>query len=314
MSAKAGNVLPPGTSEFEFKGQRLHGYLTDLTDDIQWRVAVHEFDRRDGAQTEVMGRAPMRLQGTLVFAGVDDASNEQAFLDAQAFVLALEVNPSGLLVHPIYGKRQMTCSGTQGARLAVPEVNTYTLPVSFIENNLDGSVIGEQTQGPAVKAAAVQAQSANVLLLAAVAPGAAAQVQALTTAAVNFATNAAASSAGAAVDPSLITSLNGLPPLTATAIASLRSSASAPEVAAAVTACEVLLALCSQLGDALLIAAPSLQPWTVPADMPLVVVAERFYGGDAFAHLDEITTNNPGILGLVLIPAGTQLRLAAATV
>jgi len=160
VSAPQGNILPAGTVELEFKGIRLHGYATDLSDDIQWRIAVHEYDRRDGAQTENMGRAPAQLRVTLVFVGAD------AFLDAQSFIQALEINPSGLLVHPIFGKRQATCSGASGARLAVNEVNTYTLPVSFIENNLDASIIGEQSQGVAALSQSVDAQADLTLLLA----------------------------------------------------------------------------------------------------------------------------------------------------
>ena len=48
--------------------------------------------------------------------------------------------------------------------------------------------------------------------------------------------------------------------------------------------------------------------------MPLVVIAERFYGADALARLPEILANNPHVLGLVLVPAGTALKLAQATV
>jgi prophage DNA circulation protein len=153
VSAPAGNVLPKGTLEFEFKGIRLHGYATEIIDDIQWRIASHEFDRRDGGQAEPMGRAPAQHRVTLVFV------DAPAFDDATAFLTALEIDPSGLLIHPIYGKKQATCSGTQGARLTVQEVNVYVVPVTFIENNLDGSVVGEQSQGAAAKAQAVSDQA-----------------------------------------------------------------------------------------------------------------------------------------------------------
>lgn len=156
MSSPPGNILPEGTVQFEYKGITLHGWCTELSDDIQWRIASHEFDRRDGAVTENMGRAPWGMRATLVFVGGD------AFTDAEAFMQALEINPSGLLVHPIYGKRQATCSGTQGARIQVSEANTYTVPVMFQENNLDASLIGEQNQGTSAKAQDVDAQAAAV--------------------------------------------------------------------------------------------------------------------------------------------------------
>lgn len=156
MSAPAGNVLPEGTVEFEFKGVRLHGYATDLSDDIQWRIATHEFDRRDGALTENMGRGPAQLRVTLVFV------DQSGFEDAQAFIKGLEINPSGLLVHPLYGKRQATCAGTQGARIDSGSPNVYTMPVTFTENNLDQSIIGEQTQGTSAKAQAAEDQADTV--------------------------------------------------------------------------------------------------------------------------------------------------------
>src|SRR5579864_4740661 len=103
-------------------------------------------------------------------------------------------------------------------------------------------------------------------------------VQAFVAAAKSFAATASATATGGSVDPSVLLSLNGLPNLCASAIASLRAASSAPEVAAAVVACEVLLHLCAQLGDSLLAQAPPLGTWIVPVDMPLVVIAERFYG------------------------------------
>lgn len=160
MTAPSGNILPSGTYELEFKGIKLHGYATDVSDDIQWRIAGHEFDRRDGGQTEPMGRAPRRCQVTLVFVGAD------AFLDAQAFAQALEISQSGLFVHPIYGRWQATCTGIQGARISSGEPNTYTMPVQFVENSLDASVVGEGSQGVSVKAAAVNAQADEVDALA----------------------------------------------------------------------------------------------------------------------------------------------------
>jgi len=307
MSAPPGNILPPGTVELEFKGIHLHGYATDITDDIQWRIAVHEFDRRDGAQTENMGRGQAQHRVTLVFVGQD------GFLDAQAFLLALEIDPSGLLIHPIHGKRQATCLGTQGARLVVSEANTYTLPVVFVENSLDASIIGEQAQGVTAKAQAVSAQAQAVTAAAAPYPSAASAISALTASASSFAA-AAAATVGGPLDPSLLLTLNGLPGQTAAAIAALRAASGVPEVADAVRACEALLARAAELGDAMLAQRPNPGAWVVPEDTPIMVVLERFYGADAFARVGEFEANNPQTLGLVVIPAGTSLKLTPPTV
>jgi hypothetical protein len=138
-------------------------------------------------------------------------------------------------------------------------------------------------------------------------------VTTFTAAARAFATAAAASAASTTVDPSLLLQLNALPPLCAAAITGLRTI-STPEIGNVVTACEVLLALCSQAGDALLAQEPPIQRWVVPEDMPEMTSLQRFYGGDAFAHQAEFESNNPLVLGLILIPGGTALRMAPATV
>jgi prophage DNA circulation protein len=142
VSAPKGNVLTAGTFELEFKGIALHGYADDIGDDAQWRIASHELDRRDGAMTESMARGPFVTRVELVFAG------DTAFADAKSFIGKLEDDgPSGLLVHPIFGKRQATCLGFQGAKLSVREFNTYVMPVTFTENSLDARLVASQQQG-----------------------------------------------------------------------------------------------------------------------------------------------------------------------
>jgi prophage DNA circulation protein len=307
MSAPQGNVLPSGTVELEFKGIRLHGWATDLSDDIQWRIAVHEFDQVNGAQTENMGRGPWQMRVTLLFVGAD------AFLDAQSFIQGLEINPSGLLVHPIYGRRQATCSGTQGATLTAAEANAYRLPVTFTENSLNASVIGDGSQGVAAQSQAVQVQATALTTLAAVVPAAAAAVGALTASATALASAAVASAAASSVDPSVVAGVAGLPTTTATAIAALQSS-SVPEAADAAMAAEVLLSMATTCVRTLLAQSSASALWVTPSDMTLIQVAEQLYGGDAFSYVGQIVTNNPQVLGLTLIPAGTALYLAPSTV
>lgn len=304
MSSPDGNVLPQGTYAFEFKGQRLHGYTTDLSDDIQWRIAVHEFDRTPGAQTENMGRAPWRLRVTLAFVGAD------AFLDAQAFLFSLESTPSGLLVHPIYGKRQATCSGTTGARLATPEVNTYTLPVEFIENSLNASIIGEEGQGTPAKAASVQAQAAAVLAYVSQASAAYSAVQTLTGKATSMADAALASAQSGTVDATMVATLTGLPGEAAAAIVALRASESAETAAAAQAAIEVLLVQCNDLAEVAQSQAGPVTDYTVAEAIPLALLAARLYPGNAWARMNDLMQRNPQIVGLALIPAGTRLKIA----
>jgi hypothetical protein len=123
-----------------------------------------------------------------------------------------------------------------------------------------------------------------------------------------------ASAASTGADTSVLTNLNALPPLCAAAIAAIRAASSAPEAATVVADCEVLLYRCSLLGDAILARRPAFTPFVVPQDMSEMVILERFYGSDAFAHVDEFEGNNPQIVGLVPIPAGTPLKMVPATV
>src|SRR5690242_14733532 len=125
-------------------------------------------------------------------------------------------------------------------------------------------------------------------------------VSTFTAAARAFAAAATASAASGSVDASLLLSANALPGLAALAIDGLRAVSTDPEIADGVRACEVLLSLCSDLGDALLALQPPAQTWVVPEDMPLMLILAKFYGGDAFAHQPEVESNNPGVLGLVL--------------
>lgn len=113
-------------------------------------------------------------------------------------------------------------------------------------------------------------------------------------------------------DPALPDMLAALPGLCDAAIASLRVNTT-PEVADAISACEVLLAQCAALGDSILAQSPPLVAFPVPQAMPLSAVAERFYGANAMAHYSEILSLNPSIFGVPLIPAGTVLQLAQAT-
>ena len=104
--------------------------------------------------------------------------------------------------------------------------------------------------------------------------------------------------------------LNALPGLCATAIASIKNIDSNPETGELVTQCEVLLYTCEQLGDFWFSNINPLKDWTVPSDMPLMGVSQAVYKDDAMNHLDEIMANNPSISGMILIPAGTILKVS----
>ena len=156
------SVLPDNTEEFFFKGMRLHGYCTEIADDFQRRLAVHEFDRRPGAMTEDMNTGPIQYRASLVFI-TDLRKGIDGFSDAKNFKTMLEDNPSGIFVHPIHGERQMTCAGWQNATISSSTPNTYTMQVSFIDNTIDPILIGKQSTSVQAYVASVNNQSGSVI-------------------------------------------------------------------------------------------------------------------------------------------------------
>lgn len=307
------SVLPPGTFYLEFKGMRLHGFATDISDDIQWRIAVHEFDRRAGAQTENMDRAPVQTRVTLVFAGHDRLSDGQAFLDAQVFLASLQINPSGLLVHPVLGKRQMTCGGVQGMRLSADFPNVWTLPVTFHEDNLDGSVVGEAgSLAPLAQDATslVDTVTASVVNYLA----ASATVGQLTSSATSLVASTLAATDALAPDYKLNVAMADVVSNGELAISALRAtSATDPEVGVAITNCELLVSACHALVAAALGASSPLDVWVTPREMSLVEIAQQLYGADALRRLSELEANNEAVRGLLLVPAGTRLSVNLVT-
>ena len=139
---------------------------------------------------------------------------------------------------------------------------------------------------------------------------AAAAVAALTAAARAFAAAAQSSLSTGATNTAITLALDNIVALTTAAIPAIRAASSAPEAAAATQACEQLLYQCQLLASAVLGQFPTLNPYVVGSDAPLVVILEGIYGTDAVNHLDEAINNNPAILGLVLIPAGATLQLS----
>jgi hypothetical protein len=136
-----------------------------------------------------------------------------------------------------------------------------------------------------------------------------AAVTTFTDAAAAFATAAKGSIAFG--DASLATQLQALPGLCDAAISALRAASESPEVGDAVSACEVLLAQCSDLGDSVLAQLPPAETWIVPVPMPVGAILTKLYGAKANAMEPDFLAANPIVLGTPLIPAGTVLRIAS---
>jgi hypothetical protein len=313
-------ALPAGTQIFEFGGLVLHGNLRDWQDSMPERVAVHEFDRRAGAQTEPMKSAPRTFRCTLYF--VEAAG----FAKATQFAALVRENPSRLLIHPLYGRIPMTCKGTEGASWSADNAaNAYSMPVEFIEDNLDGQIIAQQAQGVATGAADVGVLAALVLSVVdtvdAATTATAAQIAEAASLAV-IATDAAIEFSDATYTAATTdTPAPGLPAMLSTAIAAIDNGIAAvvvmcggePTGGPAIVAYQNLAAACLDMGAAYLAQRPPLITYVTPEAMHILVLAQQWYPSEAQARVDEILANNPGVRAGV-IPSGTTLKLAAATV
>jgi len=304
------NALVDGTQVLEWGGETLHGQLASWRDRRVRRIAQHTFDRRDGAQSEDMGRAAHVMECTLLFDGTDGLARLRRFLKLW------DDKPTRLLVHPIFGRMNATWVGVESGTLTVDSgANVYTVAGQFVESNINADTVANDSQSIPGRAAAVDSQT--LLVTAEVASTVAWSTAALrvtvatfTDAASTFSTAAAASTAS--VDSSLSGLLSSATIAGDAAIAAIRDTADdAPEAADAVIACEILQANLIDLGAACLARRPTLIEYTVGETAHLLAIAGLWYGGDAVDRMTEIRSLNPSVRGL-LVRAGTRLVLAAA--
>lgn len=304
MSTNAPSILPAGTQRFQFGGIDLHEIATDLTDTAPVRFAVHEFDRRDGAQTEPMGRGPRVTRTTLVFVGEDGMAL------ARRFAALLEESPTRLLVHPVWGSYQATCGGFNGASLRPSEQNIYRVPVEFTEANLDNRTIAtSQQQGAPALAGAVTETTATARGLMTnsgiTSPD---DVTTFLDGADSFAADALAAANAASIDATLAAQLAAVVAGAGPAQEALWALGT-PEAADVAVQIEIATAQARELGAAVVAVAPAPVAWIVPADLPLMALAGRLYGAQAMARMDQILASNPALVGLDVVPAGMQLRV-----
>jgi prophage DNA circulation protein len=295
-----------GSSIASFKGIELHRYLVSFTDSRGPRVVEHTFPKRDGAKQEVMGRRPHRTEWSLTFTGPN-------FIPTlKQLVASIDADPSGLLVHPIYGQMQVVCQGFDRSTVNLPEAtDTISVPLVFVEDDQaldDTSVnqgVGAQQQNVISAVADFQGAAAPYSAPASVAASAA-----LASAANDYATAAAASAQGA-VDPSLETKLGAVAFGTQAAIAAISVDPLGAGTAAiydALAAAEVVYSVCQDLADAVVAARPPVIELILPGTTSIALLAADRYGKDAIGRIDEILSLN-NIPDPTAIPAGTKLLL-----
>jgi len=291
-------------------------FVTEWGDIRRPRLVFHEYLKRDGAEAENMGRSPHETHLTVVYIG---PNWRKSLLEFQSLV---DANPIGTLIHPFYGQMAMACLGFDDARVRLEDgLDTVNVPVKFRESSLSRQPLTQEkvTKGPASFQAQSSAYASKLAL--------ATQIYATATVPVAKFTSDVAAFTSAAVATTMST--GGPDPTLATQLAqiatdgiavrnAIRSDPSATDdvqVYSAIALMEQILDQCNQLNDSLAFVKPALQPWQVPAQTTVMAIAQAFYGRDAAARLAEILANNTAqIINPAVVPAGTLLMLAPATV
>ena len=305
----AKSILPKGVQEVKFKDLTLFANLVEWVDTRKPRLASHEFLKRDGGQVEPMGRAQAHVKMTLVFVGETFADQFAALSNS------IDQNPRGTLIHPLYGRMQVACEGIDGAALNVEQAgNLYTVPISFIEDNLDVTN-AIQTTGVGSKqqdvSNAVNAIQGKIAKYTAISQG----IINLCRAAMSFTAGATSAFQSNKLDPTLGPALQAINASTATTIQGVwATGANSIANYDTVVQLEILLDACNQLLSAISVAKPQLISYTMPMQMHVATLAQKLYGAEGRARIDEILMNNPGkIPNPSAIAAGVVLLVAQPT-
>lgn len=296
---------------FQFKGIALMGNLTEWSDTRQPTLAVHRTLKRDGGTVEYMGREPHRFRGSLVFLGANWRT------DFNNLLSSVDDDPTGLLVHPTLGQMQCACEGVTDARVVPGQmIDTYTVPISFIENNVDQKLSRLAAQGVGTKQQQVTADTSALTTATASLPSSSVAVGSLVSEANAYASAAGTSAFSATPDPSLPTRLAAVATNASAAIAAIEADTAATTDASKYDAIQLatqVYASCLQLADAVAAQQPPMINYTVPGTTNVLALAALFYGTDAPNRVGEILANNR-IPKPYAIPPGTVLLMASPTV
>jgi hypothetical protein len=307
----AKSVLPAGVQEVTFKGIKLFARMVEWTDTRKPRLASHTYLKRDGGQVERMGREQARVKMTLVYVG-------EKFVDQFAELSnAVDKDPKGELVHPLYGSMNVACEGFDGATLNTENaVNLYTVPVSFIEDNVDATT-AIKTTGTASQAQEAESRSARLIANSTQYVAAAQAIQNFANAALSFSVSAFSSIADATLDSSLGPQLEELVNITEDTVAEIWADPFSDPQAASfdmVSDCELLLDACNQLYASISIAKPPLVSYVMPMQMHIASLCTKLYGSLGKSKIDEVLSLNRGkIPNPGAIRAGITLQVPQPT-
>lgn len=298
-----------------FKGIDFNAQVVEWTDTRKPRFALHEYLKRDGAEAEYMGRSPHRAKFNIVFVGKDW---KKGLLALQS---SIDDNPIGLLVHPFYGSMQAICEGIDGAHVNVESaIDMVTVPISFVESNLDQRIQAANSEGPAAKNQKIVTYAAGLNTATSIYATASA-IFTYVNLALQYGISAVATitSTGVSIfDATIPGQLQAVAAAANTARTAVRSDPAWVNDAVGfpvISGIELLLDACNQMDEALKAFRPTMAQYTVSSQTTLLALAQTFYGKDAASRLDEIRLNNVGKIPTpAAILPGTVLLMATATV
>jgi len=297
-----------------FKGIDLSKNLTEWKDTRQQSLAPHRYIKKDGAEVEVLGRKPHQVKAMLAYAGPSWRT------DWLPLAASLDQDPSGLLVHPVYGQMPAVCEGFLEATMNVEfAANLYVVPLTFIENQL-GVSTQSQNAGPRALQQRAEAHGAALLKRAPAQRPVANNIGRFVTTALGYADQAVASTEQAMSYGRLVEAQ--LAAVDATAVdarEAIRADPSTGDDAdryEMIALIELLYDDCVQLDAAVRTTrSPALILYEVPSMTHIAVLSVRFYGPDGLSRIDEILANNPGLIpNPAAIAPGTLLTMAPPTV
>lgn len=296
-----------GSFELEYAGRPYHARYQSSEDEINQRLAAHEFIKVDGAYQEFMGSGADGYRFSLIFVGPNWRR------DISDAIAHFRKNPKGLLVHPIHGRKRVGWKGLSPRVAPESAINAASMSVTFAEDNLDPAA-GQPSTGSAAAGVATDKASQLTTATAGTSVTTRATVATLTAATIAYATAALAMTQGATPDPTLPSLLASVRNGTTATLAALASdSAALNTLATSRTLALETLAACYALDAVTQAQQPATETITLGGTVSLARLCGDRYGADAATMRDLILAMNR-IPAPAFMPAGTVLRLPRATV
>jgi len=297
-----------GSYELEYAGLALHARYEGSQDEINQRLAGHEFIKVDGAYQEPMGSGADSYRLSLVFVGATWRA------DLAAAIAHFKRNPKGLLVHPVHGQKRVGWK-TISPAVSIPEaVNAATATVQFVEDNLDPAA-GQPSTAAAASATVTDQGDVLTSLVADYDTSTVSQVASYVGLATTYAALALAVVQDGTPDPSLPAALAAVQTSAVDTLDALDSdsTASSSTLATARTAAIQVYAAALTLDAIANKQQPAVEEITLAGAVSLARLCSDRYGKDAGTTRDLVLAMNR-IPTPALMPAGTRLFLPVATV